>query len=226
MNIFYGYLFSYSYIIALLVIVTAIKKISNIQNNDIFRKSIHIMVSFTWIILCEFLYGTWHFVAIPISFIFITAVFAKYKLVKILERSGGMGEGERKDYGIVHYAVSMTIICIVALLCPTLLIPCGIGIFALSFGDGAAAVLGQCIKKGNFCVFETKTIVGMLACFAFSIVGIFLLKMFFSFSIGGMALVVVGVTAALMELIGGRVDNYTVPLGVIVVSALMQISEV
>ena len=87
MNIFYGYLFSYLYVVAIILAATILKKIFRNKNNDIFRKIIHISTGFTWLILCEYLYGTWHFVIMPLSFIAVTIVSTKYNLIKIVERS-------------------------------------------------------------------------------------------------------------------------------------------
>ena len=94
MNILYGYLISYFYVFGVLFVVSIIKKISKIKQNDIFRKSVHILIVFTWLPLYFFLYGTWHFIVIPLTFVLINAVSAKYSLIKIVERD----DGKKKEY--------------------------------------------------------------------------------------------------------------------------------
>jgi dolichol kinase len=180
------------------------------------------MIAFTWVFLCKYLYNTWHFVLMPLTFIAITIVSVKYRLIKIVERKSHAG----RDIGIVHYAVSMTLVCLVAKLFPPALIPCGIGVFALSFGDGFAAIFGQAIKKMNRSITKTKTAAGTAACFVFSIVGIAVSRIFVPFPVGITQLAAIGLTAALMELVGGRYDNYTVPIGTAAAAWLMGVGEV
>lgn len=222
MRVVYGYLFSYLYIIGILVVITIIKKISKSQHNDVYRKTVHILIPFTWIPLYGFLFGTWHFVIIPLSFVLITALSVKFGFIRIVERDIPIG----KDLGIVHYSISMTILCIIAKTLPVYLIPCGIGIFALSFGDGAAAVFGQAVRKNNLYITKTKTLIGSIACFSFTIAGVLILRMLYPFNIEITTLLVIGIIATLMEIIGGRYDNYTVPIGTAIAAMLVRINEV
>jgi len=216
MNILYGYLFSYLYVFGILAAVFAVRKYSKAQGG-ILRKSVHITVAFTWFILCEYLYGSWNFVAIPLTFVIVLAICSKYGLLKIIERD----DGRKKDFGIVHYAISMTLICVVATLFPIFLIPCGIGVFALSFGDGAASIFGEAFRKTNLHITKTKTLAGSIACFIFAIVGIFVFRGFVSFEIKIVHLLIIGFVAALMEIIGGHYDNYSVPFGAMASAAIL-----
>jgi dolichol kinase len=120
----------------------------------------------------------------------------------------------------------MTLICTAATILPAYLIPCGIGVFALSFGDGAAGVFGQAFSKMNLHITKTKTAMGTIGCFIFSIVGTVVLSTFIPFPIEIIPLLIIGVTAALMEIIGGHLDNYTVPFGTTIVAVLLGIGEV
>ena len=222
MNIVLGYLTSYIYVIGLLVALSVFKKTCKAQDNDIFRKLVHIFIAFTWFILSRYLYGTWHFVIMPFSFVVITALSTKYSLIKIVQRSKYAG----KDRGIIHYAISMTLICLVAHCDPRYLIPCGMGVFALSFGDGAAAVFGQAFQKTNIHITKTKTLAGSISCFVFVISGILILRAIAPFSISLAHLLTIGATASLSEIAGGRLDNYSVPFSVMIAAALMRIGEV
>jgi phytol kinase len=222
MRIVYGYLLSYLYIIGVLAVVTVVKRLNRSENNGIYRKTVHILIPFTWIPLYIFLFGTWHFVVIPLSFIFITALSVKFDLIKIIERDPPIG----KDFGIIYYSISMTILCFVATVFPKYLVSCGIGVFALSFGDGTAALLGQVLKKRNRHITKTKTIIGSLACFIFAIIGTLVLRMITPFQLRVASLLVIGITATIMEIIGGRYDNYTVPFGTTIAASLMRVGEV
>ena len=222
MIIFYGYLFSYLFVLGILTVATVIKIISKSQS-DIFRKSVHITVGFTWIILCKYLYGTWHFVIIPLTFIVILTASTIFGLLKVIERS----DGRKKDFGTVHYAICITLICTLAKIFPDMLIPCGIGVFALSFGDGFASIFGEAFSKTNKRITKTKTLAGTIACFVFTIVGTLVYKGFVPFQISILHLLIIGIVAAFMEVVGGRYDNYSVPFGAMVTaSILMNINEI
>jgi dolichol kinase len=216
MRIITGYLFSYLYVTGILVAVYAVKKLSKAES-DIFRKSVHVAVAFTWLILCKYLYGTWHFVIMPLTLIVILAVCSKEGLLKIIERENN----KKKDFGIFHYAISTTLICAVAQLFPAILIPCGIGVFALSFGDGAASIFGEAFRKTNLHITKTKTLAGTVACFIFAIIGTLVLKGFVPFQISIVHLLIIGVVAAFMEVIGGHYDNYSVPFGVVAIAVIL-----
>ena len=221
MIIIKGYLFSYLYVLSILVIVYAVGKIYNVQG-DILRKFVHLAVGFTWLILCKYLDDTLHFVILPLTVVIILAVCSKYGLLKVIERD----DGKKKDFGILHYAISITLICTVAKLFSIVLIPCGIGIFVLSFGDGAASIFGEIFRKTNLHITKTKTLTGTIACFIFAIIGVLVYRGFVPFQINIVNLLIIGVVAAFMEIIGGRYDNYSVPFSTIATAAiLMNLNE-
>ena len=222
MNILYGYLFSFLYVFGVLLVVSIIRNLCNAKHNDIYRKLVHIFIAFTWLPLYQFLHGTWHFIVIPLVFVFITMMSTKYSLIKIVERDNG----NRKDYGIVHYAVSMTILCVLANIHPASLIPCGIGVFALSFGDGCASLFGQAFYKMNVHITKSKTLIGSLACYIFTICGIFILNLFIPFSFKFSSIFIIGIVATLLEIVGGRYDNYSVPFGATMMATLIGIGGV
>ena len=217
MKIIYGYLVSYSYVLGLLAATTAIEKLTGLSINTL-RKALHIFVAFTWVIMSRFLLDTWHFAVIPLTFVPATAVIIKYDLFKVLQR-------DHSDRGIFHYAVSMSVLCIISVLYPAGFISCGIAVFVLSFGDGASTIVGQAFGRAHGKIHQTKTLAGFIACFLFSILGILIYRAFFSFSIGFLHVFLIALVAAFMELIGGRLDNYSVPLGVFAASMLMRIGE-
>jgi len=222
MRIVFGYLGSYLFVIGLIVAISTIKKFSKIHSNEAFRKSVHILTAFTWIPMYEYLFGTWHFVIVPLSFVIITGLSARYNIIAIVERDNAPGS----NLGIVHYSISMTILCIVATSFQVYLIPCGIGIFALSFGDGTATVFGQAFRKNNLHITKTKTLVGSIACFIFTIAGTLVFRIFTPFQITVVPLLIIGTTSAMMEIVGGRYDNYSVPIGTTIAAMLMRVSEV
>jgi len=222
MNIFSGYLLTYSYIFGIFILALIIKVITKIKQNEIFRKFIHIFISFTWIFLYRNLVDTWHFVIIPSTIIILLVFILRYRLIPIIERS----DSDSKDLGTLHYAISVTLICLLAKLFPASLIPGAIGIFALSFGDGTASIFGPLFKKFNLHITKTKTLAGSIACFVFSIIGVIILNQLVPFQIKLYQLLIIGIIATAMEIIGGNFDNYTLPFGVTAAAILMRIGEV
>ena len=61
MKVLFGYVFTYLYVLGIFVAAYVIKWICGIEQNEVFRKSIHILAAFMWIIIYTHLYNTWHF---------------------------------------------------------------------------------------------------------------------------------------------------------------------
>ena len=141
--ILYGYLFSYLYLFGVIFFIGALQKLFRFDV-EISRKVIHFFIGFVWLILHKYHAGTWHFLVVPISFVVINYASYKLKIFKMFER-----EDEKNHYGTIFYAVAMTVMSAVSLVFPQTLLPYGLAVFCLSFGDAAAALCGKYIRKGN-----------------------------------------------------------------------------
>lgn len=142
MNIAIGYCLSYGYLFLVIFGIGTLKKILKFST-ETSRKLIHILIGFTWIILYRYLRNTIHFIIIPLSFIIINALSYKFKIFKMFERE----TNEKNHYGTIYYAIAMTIMATLSFFNEQLLLPYGLSVFALSFGDGAAALFGTAIKN-------------------------------------------------------------------------------
>lgn len=216
MNIILGYILSYGYLFFVILGIGILKKATNIST-EISRKIIHILIGFTWIILYNYLRGTVHFIIIPLSFIIINALSYKFKIFKMYERESN----EKNHFGTIYYAIAMTIMAILSYLYEPLLLPYGLSVFVLSFGDGVAAILGSSIKKHNPKITKEKSLIGTMACIVFSGFGVVLFGLLFNINLSFSYIILIAVTAGLLELVGNGLDNFSVTFGVMFISYLI-----
>ena len=207
-----GYLFTYLYLILLLLITDILHKKFNVSEM-ITRKIIHICVSFCWIILYVYFKNTIHIIIPPITFIIVNYISYKKNLFK------GM-ENDDNSIGTVLYPVSVLIMCIVIYFEPKFYLPFGIGLFIMAFGDGLAPLVAKKIKSKE--LINDKTISGSLTVFVVSILVMLTFDLVFDISFKLYQYVIVAIISTLLELIGTKgLDNLYIPLGVSIVVYLM-----
>lgn len=209
-----GYLLAYVYLFGVILLIGALQKIFRFEL-EISRKVIHFFIGFVWLTLHRYHAGTWHFLVVPFSFIVINYASYKLKIFKMFER-----EDEKNHYGTVFYAISMTAMSALSLIWPQTLIPYGLAVFCLSFGDAAAALCGSYIRKGNRMVTKEKSLYGTLGAIVFSIVGIFLFILIIPVPLRLWQILVLGIVSGLLELVGKGLDNFSLPFGVMLLATL------
>lgn len=215
-EILLGYSFAYLYLLFVILGMGAVKKVFRL-NIEISRKITHILIGFTWLILYRFLTGTIHMVIVPLTFIVINFFSYKFKIFKAFER-----EDEGKNhFGTVYYAVSMTALSIVSLLYPKALIPYGISVFCLSFGDGFAAIFGHSVKRHNIHITKEKTLIGSIACTVGAGIGIVLFMTIIPIEISPFQIIVLSLSTGLLELVGNGLDNFSITFGITLLSLLL-----
>jgi len=132
------------------------------------RKFLHIMVGnilfilplfeTKWIITC--------LAAAP--FILLTFLMSPYSPLKIKDKISSSGHG----LGLVYYAISWTVLVILFFDKPWIT---AVGIAAMSYGDGMAALIGTRFGKRKFHLFgETKSLEGSIAMYISLLVGMFI----------------------------------------------------
>lgn len=171
------------------------------------RKFIHIFVSFEWVIL-------YHFMGTTVHFFFVCLFFLSLLTLVYLKRWMPMmtSDGEN-DPGTVYYAVAMSMLSLLTLFLPELVLPFGVGVFATSFGDGLAGVVGQAVKRRNPEIYRGKTLVGSLACFLLTTFSSFLLFIVYGMPLHVGHAAAIGLFAAGVELLTSHgLDNITVTL--------------
>lgn len=216
MHFLWGYLIGYAFLFGVILGVGAAYKAFRFPP-ELSRKLIHILICFTWLVLYRFFAGSWQVLVMPVSFVIINALSLKYRFFKGMER-----EGEKSTPGTVYYALAITLLMGLSLVLPQTLIPGGIAVFCLSFGDGFAAIAGEFFGKNSPKITKTKSLVGSLSCIVFSIIGIYILALFVPLGLSFPQVLLLGVATAVLELVGYGLDNFTITLGVVTLATLFR----
>lgn len=205
-----GYIVAYLYLFAVIFLIGGLQKLFKFKV-ELSRKLIHFFIGFVWLILYRYHKGTYHFAVIPFSFVIINYLSYKFRIFKMFERE----DEEKNHLGTVYYAASITIMALISLFWEQTLLPYGLAVFCLSFGDGAAALIGSGIKKYNPKITKEKSLMGTLGAIVFSFVGSLLyLWIFPAMGLSLLQVAAVSVAAGLLELVGMGLDNFSLPLGV------------
>ena len=210
MGYLWGYLIGYLYLFGVILGVGAAYKAFKFPS-ELSRKLIHILICFTWLVLYNFFEGSWQILVMPVSFVIINALSLKFRFFKGMER-----EGEKSTPGTVYYAMAIT------LLMGMSLIPGGIAVFCLSFGDGFAAIAGEFFGKRSPKITKTKSLIGSAACFVFAVIGVYILSIFVPIGLSFPQVLLIGLATALLELVGMGLDNFTITLGVVALATLFR----
>lgn len=209
MDFLWGYLIGYAYLFGIILGVGAAYKLLKFPS-ELSRKLIHILICFTWLILYRFFEGNVQILVMPVSFVIINALSLKFKFFKGMER-----EGEKSTPGTVYYAMAITVLMALSLIFPKTLIPGGIAVFCLSFGDGFAAIAGEFFGKHSPKITKTKSLVGSLSCLVFSVIGVYILSLFVPIGLSFPQVLIIGAATAVLELAGWGLDNFTISFGIV-----------
>ena len=174
------------------------------------RKLVHILIGFEWVILYTFHGASVHFLTVCIAFLLLLAVAYKKNLLKMIS-----SDGENAP-GTVYYAVSMSVMAAVSILEPRFMLPFGVAVFATSFGDGFAGLVGQTVKKRNIRICGNKSLIGALSNFLFSALSAAVFMLVFpEMGLELLHCVLIALLSTGVELIAVRgLDNILLPLTV------------
>lgn len=221
-----GYLFSIGYVLTILLIAAAAEKYDLLKQEGR-RKFVHIMLAFTWAIMARFFAGTIHLVIIPAVFVLLNSlsyISAKKGSSSIPVLSSMERAGEEETPGTVYYACSMMLMGIILYFWTDMMIPCGIGLFCMAFGDGMAGVMGKrscgILKKQ---ILSGKSLGGSLACILFSAIGSSIWLLLMRREVACIPVLLIGVICAVMELPGHGLDNLSIPLGCMLAAKILGI---
>ncbi len=140
-----GLIFVYGYIAILLIISERVLK----KYPTFSRKFLHIMVGNVLFILPLF---TNQFVITFLAaapFIILTFLMSPYSPIKLNDRISLSGHG----LGLVYYAISWTVLAFFFFDQPWII---AVGIAAMSYGDGMAALIGEKYGKHKYKIFGDK----------------------------------------------------------------------
>ena len=203
-----GYISIFLYIFFLIFALgPLIQKRSNLETS---RKVIHILLFGVWVMLDAFLRGTIHMILIPVTFIILNLLSRKFNIYRSVERQG------ENHMGTVYFAIAVTAVMIAAYCFPKMYYESGVAVFCLTFGDGFAALVGY--NTHSRPIRENKTLNGFLSCFLASTVAIFVFGLIYCPELSLGISICLGIMTAILELANYGLDNYTVTLGMFVVS--------
>ena len=153
------YLFGYGYLALAFLVVTVLKRVFSMRA-ELSRKLLHILIGYTYVILYDHFImpegvSPYEVLVMPISFILINYLSYRYRIFDIMER-----DGADNHPGTVYYAVAVTVLMAGTILFPATVIPSGIAIFALSLGDGFAAIFGTLFGKYGPQIGKKKSLAG------------------------------------------------------------------
>lgn len=204
-----GIFASLLYILLVLGMATMLHRTRKLQGEGA-RKLIHVGVSGWWVIAMIFFTRPLAAAAVPLLFVVVNSLSLRFNILKAMERPPG-----ENSLGTVYYALSLTVL---ALVCFGGMVPPlvgALGIFAMAFGDGFAAVLGKRHGKKKYTVWgKSKSYVGSVAMFLLCFTTSLILLYIFApqYALATALLLALGATV-LEALSPFGLDNITVPLG-------------
>lgn len=218
MNVLLGTLFSILYAGLILGAGEAVTRFTRVPR-EIVRKVMHLLLGGIVLILYYYFRNSVLIFLVPLLFLAINLLLYFLKPLQSLQR-------EKKDLGIVFYALSCTVMSALTAYDNTLILPFVIAVACMSFGDCFAGIAGIFLRP-RIQVFASKTLFGALACFVASAVGINLALWLFGFpEARPVSIVIYGtwgryvlpilflsLVSTLSEVFAtGGLDNATVPL--------------
>jgi len=213
-----GVIIGFVFVFAMIFIATAIQILFKLSN-DFSRKIIHIAVG-NWVFIALFYFTEWYYAIIgPVAFILINFLSYKYTIFKAMEL-------EEKNPGTVYYSVSLTICTLLTFYQSPLLVLPFLGIMAMTWGDGMAAVVGKKFPIKQLKPGKSLGGSGSFFIFAFIAVIVYLLIAGTIFSTWAVLLtgLITAFLGAIIELYSPKnLDNLTVPLVIGVIGFLIAI---
>jgi len=202
-----GLILSFAFVFFMIFLATVIQKAFKLSN-EFSRKIIHIAVGH-WVFIALFYFEDWYIAIIgPIAFILINFLSYKFTIFKAMEL-------DEKNPGTIYFPISLAVCTLFTYSQkPILLLPY-LGIMAMAWGDGMAAVIGK--KYPIKQILPGKSVGGALTflIFTFTACLVYLFVEAGSFSLGSILMYAFGaaVIGGIIEILSPKnLDNLTVPI--------------
>lgn len=182
-------------------------------NTETSRKLIHTGLFLVWVLIDLFFKDTVHQIIIPVIFLVLNALSYKYDIYKSVERK------EDNHKGTIYFAAAITAVMTAAYFLPELYYPSGIASFCLTFGDGFAAMIGYNTDTPK--LRNNKSVSGSIACICSSVIALQIFAAVYPVDFSGPAIFLVSFYAAIFELVGKGLDNFSVTFGTFLMSWLL-----
>ena len=206
-----GYLIIVFYLLALVFgLGTLLKHFFGVE---VSRKAIHILTFGLFPIYHFFIGPGYHLIILCGAFLLFAALSYWLRFAKTMERE------TRGTPGTIYYAVALLALSVLVQFFPDLYPYFGLAFLMLAFGDGLAGLLGFCIKGPK--IYKEKTIVGSLSCFVSCFgLGILYCWIYVGY-IPFLALLALGLVAAVVELVDYGLDNLVLPWTVFALTCVL-----
>ncbi len=206
-----GYLFTYLYLIFILIFTYFLSEKLNIKKM-ITRKVTHILVTFCVVIMFYYFKYSIHMIIPPITFIILNYISYKRNIFK------GMEDGN--SLGTVYYPISVFIMSLLTYLNNDLAPAYAIGLFSMGLGDGFAPLVAGYLKSRK--IINNKTIIGSLTVLIISSLVALFFSYYFRLDYNLLKILIIGISASLIELIGIKgLDNLYLPLGIFLIVIIL-----
>ncbi|WP_321211075.1 SEC59/DGK1/VTE5 family protein [Methanothermobacter sp. DP] len=201
-----GLLMVYLYVAVLLIVSERLLG----DRPNLSRKFVHIMVGNILFILPLFDSRMVITFLAAAPFIPLTFLISPYSPLKIKHRASSYGHG----LGLVYYSMSWTVLAYLFFNTPWVT---GIGIAAMSYGDGLASLIGERFGRTTFSVLgDRKSLEGSLGMFLTLIVTLPVVLLYYSQNIAPLVIVGVALVSTLLEALTPRgLDNLTACFGAV-----------
>ena len=216
-----GVAFVYIYVAILLIITEKLLT----KYPEVSRKVLHIMVGNVAFILPIFITREIMAFIAAGPFIFFTFLMSPYTPIKSIRgKTSTAGHG----MGLVYYSITWTIL---AYLFFDNMVVIAIGIFAMSYGDGFASVIGQRFGKKKFNIFgDKKSYAGSAAMLIFTFIMMIVALLYYNISITLYILLVLAFIAFVVTIVEALtprgLDNLTVPFAAVFLYWLILLSGI
>jgi phytol kinase len=205
MNDWIGLLISFSYLGLIILIATRVTH----WPHEMSRTFAHILVANWWLIASLVIQSYWAAMVAPVFFVVFNTLNALFNWIPAIN-----SKDRYKSLGTVYYAISVAILTHSTFMDPQLRIAGGLGILAMGYGDGLAAVVGQFFGKHTYSIFRGhKSVEGSLAMF---VTVIAVSALYLSWQVGGIdwpVILLIAAIATQTEAISPYgLDNLFVPL--------------
>lgn len=206
-----GYLCVLGYVFALIFLLGPL--VLKAANGETSRKITHTMLFMVWVFIDIFFRDTIHQIIIPVIFLVLNSLSFKFKIYKSVERE------DNNHLGTIYFAIAITMVMTGAYFFPQLYYPSGVAAFCLTFGDGFAALIGYNFPSRK--LRAGKSILGFGACFAASALSLLAFRWLYWPELTVSAVLILAAAAAIAELVGNGLDNFTVTLSAFFLSHLL-----
>ena len=182
-------------------------------DKELARKTGHTLEHFILLFGCIVIFeGTVHSVFLPFLYSIVATILMhlKVKQLDFLERDNG----NTNRCCTLFAGGAFMLLSILTLIDTRFKVPFILGVFALNFGDSAAALIGKRFGKYSMKFKNGKSAIGSLAFIIATFISINILMLCIGFEVVLWKLLVLSIVGAFMEFFSDDLDNFLIPITV------------